>query len=271
MSAMEVSNLTRNFLHRMLDEGKRFDGRDLLDLGDFEIEYEVSNMAEGSARVRLGKTEVIAGVKLAPGAPYPDSLESGNLIVSGDLLPLASPRFESGPPRFEGIEIPRLLDRMIRECGMIDFEKLVIEPKEKVWSLYIDFYPINDDGSLMDAAGIACVAALKKAIVPMLNKDGNVDYEKKGTKKVPLNEEVMPVSFTFYKLGDKLILHPTREEEEACEGKITFGASKWNGKLVINSCQKGWEKTFSKDEIGRIMDIIPKKYEEVIKKLDKFI
>ena len=131
--------------------------------------------------------------------------------------------------------------------------------------------PINDDGGLVDAASIACVAALKKAIMPVLDKEGRVDYEKKGTKKLPLNEEVVPLSFTFYKLGDKLILHPTREEEEACEAKITFGASKWNGKLYINSCQKGWEKTFTKEEIDTIMDIIPKKYEEMIKKLNKFI
>ena len=122
MSTMEVSNLTKSFLYKMLNEGKRFDGRGLLDLKDFEIEYGVSNKAEGSARVRLGKTEIIAGIKLAPGEPYPDSLEKGNLIVSGDLLPMASPRFELGPPGFEGIEAPRLIDRMEREWGMIEFE-----------------------------------------------------------------------------------------------------------------------------------------------------
>src|SRR3989344_6651126 len=121
---MEVSNSTREFLQKIFSENKRFDGRGLTDLNEVSIEYGVSNKAEGSARVRLGKTEIIAGIKLAPGEPYPDSLEKGNLIVSGDLLPMASPRFELGPPGFEGIEAPRLIDRMVRECGMIEFEKL---------------------------------------------------------------------------------------------------------------------------------------------------
>src|SRR3989344_1799098 len=163
MSAMDSSNLTIEYMKKMFAEGKRFDGRKLTDFRDFEVSYEVSNKAEGSARVKLGKTEVVVGVKLAVGTPYPDSMDKGNLVVSGDLLPLASPRYESGPPGFEGIETPRLVDRVIRESGIIEWEKLVITPKEKVWTVYIDIYPLNDDGSLIDASCIAAVAALRDA------------------------------------------------------------------------------------------------------------
>src|SRR3990167_4775884 len=134
MSSMDVSNITRENLKKMFLEKKRFDGRDLLDFRDFEVEYGVSNKAEGSARVRLGKTEVIVGVKMQIGEPYPETPDKGNLIVSGDLLPLASPKFEAGPPGFDAIELPRLVDRAVRECGIIDFEKLAIEKGKKVWS-----------------------------------------------------------------------------------------------------------------------------------------
>ena len=267
----EVSNSTREFLSKIFSEGKRFDGRGLTDLQDVTIEYGVSNKAEGSARVKLGKTEVIAGVKMVVGAPYPDSLDKGNLAVSGDLLPLASPRFEMGPPGFQGIEIPRLVDRVLRESGMIEFKKLVIEEGKKVWTLYVDLYPINDDGSLTDAATIACVAALYNAKMPVLDKEGNIDYEKEGKDKLPLNRDAIPLSFTFYKLGDSLILHPTREEEEACETKITFGVSEFNGELMVNSCQKGWEATLKKHEIDSMMDIIEKKYPEMRKKVAKHL
>src|SRR3989344_3883878 len=102
MSTMETSNITIEMFEKMFEQGKRFDGRGLVDYREITVEHNISNKAEGSARVRIGKTEVLAGVKLAPGTPYPDSLDKGNLIVSGDLLPLASPRFESGPPGFEG-------------------------------------------------------------------------------------------------------------------------------------------------------------------------
>src|SRR3989338_4572078 len=128
--SMESSNLTIETLKKMFAAGKRFDGRALTDFRDFEISYTVSNKAEGSARVKLGKTDVVVGVKLAPGEPYPDSPDKGNLMVSADLLPLASPRFEQGPPKFPAIELPRLVDRSIRESGMIDLSKLVIKEGE---------------------------------------------------------------------------------------------------------------------------------------------
>lgn len=270
MSTMEVSNLTKEFLQKMFSEGKRFDGRGLMDLNkEVTIEYGVSNKAEGSARVKIGKTEVIAGVKLAVGTPYPDSPDAGNLVVSGDLLPLASPRFESGPPGFAGIEISRLVDRVIRESGMLEWEKLVIKSKEKVWTVYIDMYPLNDDGSLIDASCIAAVAALHNATLPGLNKEGNIDYEKKTKDKIPLTKDIIPLSFTFYKLNNSIILHPLREEEEACEAKITFGASYFNGKFMVNSCQKGFETPFTTDELNKMIDMIQIKYDELSKKLNK--
>ncbi|NCN99085.1 RNA-binding protein [Candidatus Pacearchaeota archaeon CG10_big_fil_rev_8_21_14_0_10_35_219] len=271
MSSMDTSNLTREKLTAMFNEDKRFDGRKLLDMRDFEVEYGVSNMAEGSARVKMGKTEVIVGIKMGTGEPYPDSQDAGNLMVSGDLLPLASPRFESGPPKFPAIELPRLMDRMIRESGMIDLKKLVIKEGEKVWTVIVDIYPINDDGSLMDAASIGCVAALHNAKFPGLTEDDRADYKNRTDKKLPLSGETMPVSFTFYKLGDNLILNPTREEEEACDTKVTFGISKWNGKYMVNSCQKGEETVFKRAELERIMEILPGKYEDVMKKLKSYI
>ncbi len=267
---MKVSNLTKEKLRSMFEKEKRFDGRKLLDLKDFEVEYNVSNMAEGSARVKMGKTEVIVGVKLDVGTPYPDSLNKGNLMVSGDLLPLASPRFESGPPKFNAIELPRLMDRMIRESGMLDFKKLVIEEGEKVWTVIVDIYPINDDGALLDAASIGCVAALHNAKFPGLKETG-ADYKNRTNDKLPLSEEIMPISFTFYKLGKNLLLQPTREEEEACDCKVTFGISKWNGKYMVNSCQKGLETPFTKEEIGKIMDMLPGKYDDTMKKLNNFM
>lgn len=270
MSSMESSNLTIETIKRMFEFGKRFDGRDLLEHRKIDLELNVSNKAEGSARVRLGRTDVIAGVKLQVGEPYPDSPDKGNLMVSGDLLPLASPRFEMGPPDFYAIELPRLVDRAIRESGMIDMEKLVITPGEKVWTVIIDIYPINDDGNLIDAATFAAVTALKNTFMLELDEEGNIDYEKKTNKKLPLSKETSPISITFYKLGNAIVIDPTREEAESCEVRITFGASMWNKQLMINSCQKSGAVPFSQEEIEKMMQIIPKKFDELNEKLKKF-
>ncbi len=272
MSAMNTSNLTQEMLVRMFAAGKRFDGRKLLEMRDFTIEHEVSNKAEGSARIKMGKTEVIVGVKMEVGTPYPDSLDKGNLMVSGDLLPLASPRFESGPPKFNAIELPRLVDRMVRESHVIDLHKLVIEDGVKVWTVIIDVYPINDDGNLIDVAGIATMAALMQTYIPNLDKDGRIDHESKSTKKLPLTEGTIPLSFTFFKLGDTLIVDPVREEEEACEGKIVWGISNWKGKEhMLHSCQKGLEVSLNAEDIKNMMEHIPKLYDDTLKKLKKFL
>jgi len=270
MSGMEMSNLTIETLDRMFADKKRFDSRGLLDLRNIEVTYDVSDKAEGSARIKMGKTDVVVGIKLQVGEPYPDSPEKGNLMVSGDLLPLASPRFESGPPGFEAIELPRLVDRAIRESGMIKFEDLVIE-KGKVWTIIIDIYPINDDGNLIDASTICALAALKSAVFPEIDKEGKIDYEKKTDKKLPLSKDILPLSFSFFKLGNSIILDPTREEEEACESRVTFGISKWNSQYMLNSCQKKGEAPFTSEEIEKIMEIITKKFDEVSKKLKNFL
>lgn len=271
MSSMNASNLTIETLKKMFAAGKRFDSRGLLDFRDLELSHDVSNKAEGSARVKIGKTEVIVGVKMSFGEPYPDSPDKGNLTVSTDLLPLASPRFEMGPPDFQGIELPRLVDRAIRESGMIELDKLVIKEGEKVWTVMIDIYPINDDGNLIDAATIGAVAALKRAKIPVLDKDGKIDYDKEAKEPLPISKETYPFSFSFFKLGNSIILDPTREEEEACDARITFGISKWNKQHMINSCQKNGNEIFTRAEIETIMGILPEKFDELNEKLKKFL
>ncbi|MAG38445.1 RNA-binding protein [Candidatus Pacearchaeota archaeon] len=267
MSSMEVTNLTREKLRKMFAEGKRFDGRKLDEFRDLKIEFDVSNQAEGSARVRLGKTEVVVGIKLGFGEPYPDSPDKGNLMVSADLLPLASPRFEHGPPGFNAIELPRLVDRAIRASDVINLSDLVIEEGKKVWTVFVDLYPINDDGNLIDAASFGAIAALKKAVLPLLDKDGKIDHKTKSTNPVPLAKDIAPISFSFFKLGDSLILDPTREEQEASEARITFGISTFEGKPMVNSCQKYGEDLFSQEEIEKAMSLLPVKFEEINKKL----
>lgn len=263
---MDTSNLTKEYISKLFSAGKRFDGRELTDIREIEVSFDVSNKAEGSARVKIGKTDVVVGVKVEVGEPYPDSPDKGNLMCTAELLPLASPRFESGPPGFKAIELGRIVDRAIRESGMIDFEKLVIEKGEKVWTIFVDIYPINDDGNLIDASSIAAIAALKKAKMPSLDKDGKVDYSKR-KDPIPMAKEIKPFSFSFYKLGDAIILDPNREEEEVTEARVTFGISKFKGQYLLNSCQKIGSRVFTEEEILNIMDILPKKLDEIDKRL----
>ena len=264
---METSRLTGERIKQYLQDGKRFDDRKLDQFRDLEIETGVSKNAEGSVRVKLGKTEVIVGVKMDVVEPYPDSLDKGNMIVSAELLPLSSPRFENGPPRFPAIELGRVIDRGIRESKFIDFEKLCIKKGEKVWNVFIDIYSINDDGNLIDAAGIGAIAALKDAKIPQYDEQKErVVYGELTTKKVPLSKDLV-IPITVYKIGNNFVVDPTREEEDVSETRVTIGSS--NG--IISSMQKGNEASLSIEDMDKILEIVEKVWKEMFKKIDKFV
>ena len=147
--------IVEDHVKKLLMTEKRFGGRKLDEFRKIEVEYGVSaKSAEGSARVKIGDTEVIAGIKMEVGVPYPDQPEKGTLMAGVELLPLSSPEFESGPPSIKSIELARVVvDRGIRESDALDLKKLCIKKGEKMWMVIIDNYSINDDGNLADAIG----------------------------------------------------------------------------------------------------------------------
>lgn len=265
---METSKLTGKRIEEYLSEGKRFDGRGLDEYRDIEIETGVSKKAEGSARVKLGKTEVIVGVKLDTTEPYHDSPHEGNMMVTAELLPLSSPRIELGPPKFEAIILGRLVDRGIRESHFIDLEKLCIKEGEKVWQVFIDVYTINDDGDLLDAATIGAIVALKTARMPKYDEEeGRVIYDEHTNEGIPLTKEI-PLTITAHKIGKNIFVDPTREEEDISEGSVMIGASA-DGE--INSLQKSNDAEITVEEMDRIIDITESARKVLFKRLEKYL
>ena len=160
-----------DFQKELISNGKREDGRGLTEYREFSAEVGLIDNANGSAKVKFGNTEVLAGVKFSVGTPYPDSPDEGMFMVNMELNPLSSPDYEAGPPKPAAIEISRVVDRAIRESKTLDFKDLSIVKGEAAWMCSIDIYPINADGNLYDAAVIAAYLALKDAKFPELDKD----------------------------------------------------------------------------------------------------
>ncbi len=262
---IETSELTGERIREYLSQGKRFDNRKLDEFREISIETEVSKNAEGSARVKIGKTEVLVGVKMDVSEPYPDSLDKGNLMVTAEFLPLSSPRFESGPPQFDSIELARVIDRGVRESKFIELEKLCIKEGEKVWTVFIDIYTLNDDGNLLDAAGIGAVAALKSAKIPKYDEEtGKTQFGEWTTKNIPLSKEI-PISLTIHKIGDNLIVDPNKEEEDISETRVTIASHEG----TIHSMQKGKAKELSIEEFNNVLDLVEKTEREIFKKIEK--
>jgi exosome complex component RRP42 len=152
-----------------IKNGKREDNRGFEDFRDLEIKTSVLSSADGSAWVKLGNTEVVAGIKFAVGTPYPDSPDEGSMSLNLELTGISSPDFSTGPPQIDSLEYGRVADRAIRSAEAIDFKKLSIVAGEKVFTIFIDCIAINSDGNLIDATEIAALAALKNSKIPKLD------------------------------------------------------------------------------------------------------
>jgi exosome complex component RRP42 len=264
---METSYITGRRIKEYLSLGKRFDERKLNEFRNITIEGNVSNKAEGSCRVKIGKTEVIVGVKLAVGTPYPDSADKGNLMTTAEILPLSSDRIELGKPGFDSIELGRVIDRALRESGFIDFKKLCIEEGKKVWTVFVDIYSINDDGNLLDAAGIGAVVALKNSKLPKYDLENEkVLYDEESNEKVPLTD-ALPLTVSVHKVGDSFIVDPTREEEDLSETRVTIGSSRG----IISSIQKSLGQSLSSEEFSEVLDLSQKAWDEIESKIKKYL
>ncbi len=227
----------------------RLDGRKLDEFRNVCVELGCCKNADGSARAKIGDTEVIAGVKLSVEEPFPDSPDQGALVVNAEFYPMANKKFESGPPSVESIELARVVDRAIRESHAVDPKKLCIKEGEKVWMISIDICPINISGNFIDAASLAALAALKDAKFPEFDGE-KVDYSKMTKNKLPITKE--PLSITVVKINGKFLVDLTEDEEGAIESRLTVGVLE-DGNIC--SLQKGEEGPLTAEDIERMIDL----------------
>ena len=250
-------------IEQLLEKGKRLDERGLLDTREIKIEQGLIEKAEGSARVLLGKTEVLVGVKVQTGEPFPDTPNEGVQTVNAELVPLASPNFEPGPPDENSIELARVVDRGIRESHAIDTEKLCIEPGKQVFIVFVDVYVLNHDGNLIDASALAAMAALMNTKMPNYEiKDGELKI-KQGYTPLPMKSH--PITVTVGKINNFLIVDPWLEEEQVMDSRITFAI---NDAGNICAIQKGGSGYFTPQQILEAMKIAQEKAVELRKKLN---
>lgn len=82
------------------------------------------------------------------------------------------------------------------------------------------------------------------------------------------------MNFGIYKIGDKIILDPCYEEEEASDGNLTLAVIPDNP-IKICSMQKGGTIELTQKKFAEMLDMIEKKHKtffsEIIDKIDESI
>jgi exosome complex component RRP42 len=250
-------------ISELLLHDKRLDGRGLTDYRSVKVETGLIGTASGSALVSLGKTKVMAGVKIETGTPFPDRPQDGVLTTNAELVPLASPNFEPGPPNEASIELARVVDRGIRESKALDLSELCVVPGKLVFVVFVDIYILDHDGNLFDASALASVSALLTAKMRdySVKKNGELKF-KKDYIKLPLQN--YPVEISLAKIDEKMIVDPTLDEEMVADTLITTAIGK---KGEICALQKRKTGTYSMEEVLQAVTIAQRKAEEIREKI----
>ncbi len=261
-SISEAASLRLRDLNAVLATGVREDGRKLDEYRNIDIKTNLYEKADGSAMVRIGNTVAVAGIKIARGAPFPDTPNDGVLTVSLELLPHASPDFEPGPPDEGAIEMSRVVDRGLRESKSIKYNELCIIPGKSVWIIYVDVYALDHDGNLQDAAGLAALAAVLTAKLPEVKIEGDTVTELETKRPIPIVETPVPV--TVAKVGDHLLVDPSAAEEEVSSVRVTMTTIESG---VVASIQKSGSDSITMEEALKIYDLAFARAKEIRGKL----
>ncbi|MCK5321319.1 RNA-binding protein, partial [Candidatus Pacearchaeota archaeon] len=154
--------------------------------------------------------------------------------------------------------------------GFIDFKGLCIKEGEKIWQVFVDIIAINDDGNLLDAAGLASIIALGKARMPIYNEaEDKVDgYSDKG---IPLNKDVLSFSMTVHKIGNKIVADVNKEEEAISDFRLSIAVGDNNGEPRITAMQKGKAGTISADDMQNILKLVEDKWLELFPKVKEYV
>uniref|UniRef100_A0A8C4XBE5 Exosome component 7 n=1 Tax=Erpetoichthys calabaricus TaxID=27687 RepID=A0A8C4XBE5_ERPCA len=207
--------------HCTLDD-LRVDGRSCEDYRYVEVETDVVSNTSGSARVKLGHTDILVGIKAEIGRPKLDRPNKGCLEFFVDCSANATPEFEGRGGEELGTEIANALYRVYDNERSVDLKSLCITPMEHCWILYTDVLLLQCDGNLFDAISLAIKAALltpsKIPKVQMMeDEEGTTEIELSDDPFdcVRLNTENVPCIVTLCKIGQRHVVDATLQEK-AC-------------------------------------------------------
>jgi len=262
-----IDELKKSQIIELLEQGKRVDGRALDESRKLIIEINAIPKANGSARVRLGDSEVVCGVKIQPDRPFPDMGDKGIFICTAELLPLSHPSVETGPPGPDVIELARVVDRGIRESHMIDLSQLVIAKNKSVVGIFADNVVVDYDGNLFDTCAYAATAAILSSKTPKWEMKDDVPTLVEGSES-PVPITTIPVSVTMGKIGNYILVDPNGDEWDSMDARITITTDS-NGNIC--ALQKGGTGGFSFDEVIKCGELSVKVGSKIREKLKQAV
>ncbi|KAH7284675.1 hypothetical protein KP509_34G066100 [Ceratopteris richardii] len=232
-----LSAAERRYLTDGIAQGLRNDGRGLYDFRAFSVELAIIPQANGSARVRLGATDVITSVKAELGRPQASRPSQGRVEINIECSSTAAPQFEGRGGEDLSLELSRALYRSLL-CNngtgpAIDLSALTVIEGKLCWNLFIDGLVLSSDGNLLDVLAIAVKAALSNTGIPKVEVTSAAAAEQEADFEISDNPDDfsgfdvshVPVIITLTKVGRTYIVDATEEEESQMSSAISIAVN----------------------------------------------
>ncbi|KAF9669627.1 hypothetical protein SADUNF_Sadunf14G0127000 [Salix dunnii] len=280
----------KHFIQGGIHQNLRSDGRKRDTYRPISVETGVIPQANGSARIRIGATEVIASVKAELGRPNALQPDKGKVSIFVDCSPVAEPMFEVAYFYIQpfsigrgGEELSTELSVALQRCLLggksgagagIDLSSLIVAEGKICWDLYIDGLVISSDGNLLDALGAAIKAALSNTGIPRVQVAAGASGDEQPEVDIS-DEEFMqfdtsgvPVIVTLTKVGRHYIVDATSEEESQMSAAVSVSI---NRKGHICGLSKRGSAGLDPSVISDMISVARHISEQLINKLDSEI
>ncbi|CAI0378018.1 unnamed protein product [Linum tenue] len=227
----------KHFIKGGIDQNIRSDGRKRDYYRPIFVETGVIPQANGSARVRMGATEVIASVKAELGKPSALHPDKGKVVIFVDCSAVAEPTFEGRGGEELSAELSVALERCLlggtSGAGAgIDLTSLIVAEGKICWDLYIDSLVISSDGNLLDALGASIKAALANTAIPKVNisaaasADEQPEVDISDEEFLQFDTSAVPVIITLTQVGRHYIVDATSEEESHMSSAVSISVNR---------------------------------------------
>lgn len=238
MTDILIGDGERRYIIGGAEQNVRNDGRRRDERRPTELQVGMLAQATGSARARIGNTDVIVAVKAEIGSPCADCPDAGTLAFHVECSPLASPAFRGRGGEELGSEIARALERAFHvppagtapadSVPALDLSSLNIVSGKTCWILYIDALVLDLDGAALDAVSIGIKAALWDTRIPRVNvvqapdsgDEPEFEIDDDPEAAVRLDVSHVPLIQTVSRLGTAAVVDATAIEEESSSAAV---------------------------------------------------
>lgn len=231
MTEMLISEAERTYIVHGVQDNYRTDGRGCEDYRYVEIEVDVLSNANGSAKLSLGNTDVLVGIKADITEPSENRPDEGRLEFFVDFSANAAPAFEGKGGEELAQQISAVLENAYDHPACLNLKSLCLLSHKQCWILHIDIILLQCGGNLLDAVSLAVKAALYSTKIPKIN----VSCTEQGEPELELTDDPtdcfridvshIPVVVTMNKIGHSHLVDATEEEEACTLARLYLGIS----------------------------------------------